>query len=106
VTYKKTEAHKMVGYGSLEETSPLLEQNHIERQSKKSPKWKAPTCFAPNGTFSRVTALLLMSLVGFGAFFCFDNPGALQTEVQYRYYNKYGGRHFTSPTMYCKCLET
>jgi len=30
----------------------------------------------------RVTALILMSLVGFGAFFCFDNPGALQTEIK------------------------
>jgi len=27
-------------------------------------------------------ALVLMSLVGFGAFFCFDNPGALQTEIK------------------------
>jgi len=32
---------------------------------------------------SRGLALLLMSLVGFGCFFCFDNPGALQSEVKH-----------------------
>ena len=40
---------------------------------------------------SRVLALLLMSTVGFGAFFCFDNPGALQNEVfrkKEKFYNK------------------
>ena len=35
----------------------------------------------PVGLVTKAGALLLMSLVGFGAFFCFDNPGALQTEV-------------------------
>lgn len=40
---------------------------------------------------SRALALLLMSTVGFGAFFCFDNPGALQNEVfrkKEKFYNK------------------
>ena len=30
---------------------------------------------------TRILALLLMSLLGFGSFFCFDNPGALQSQV-------------------------
>jgi len=30
---------------------------------------------------SQVVGLLLMSIIGFGAFFCFDNPGALQTQL-------------------------
>jgi len=72
----------MVGYGSIGETSPLLEQRQKERQSQQSPRWRAPACLAPTGLVSRVTGLMLMSLVGFGAFFCFDNPGALQTEIK------------------------
>ena len=80
----------------MEETSPLLGQTKTPKQAKKSPSWRAPTCCAPNGLFSRVTALLLMSLVGFGAFFCFDNPGALQTEVQY---TSYGISRFKMPAL-------
>eukprot|EP00092_Neocalanus_flemingeri_P022365 GFUD01024256.1.p1 GENE.GFUD01024256.1~~GFUD01024256.1.p1 ORF type:complete len:476 (-),score=103.76 GFUD01024256.1:150-1577(-) len=70
----------MVGYGSMEEPSLLLERRQTGRQ--REPRWTAPACCGANGLFSRVTALLLMSLVGFGAFFCFDNPGALQTEMK------------------------
>ena len=40
----------------------------------------------PVGLVTKAGALLLMSLVGFGAFFCFDNPGALQTEVNFVFY--------------------
>ena len=32
----------------------------------------------PNSIFHRLLALALMSLLGFGAYFCMDNPGALQ----------------------------
>jgi hypothetical protein len=30
----------------------------------------------------RVIALTLMCLLGFGSYFCFDNPGALQSELK------------------------
>lgn len=38
-------------------------------------------CAVPRGLSTKVIGLLLMSLIGFGAFFCFDNPGALQTQL-------------------------
>jgi len=39
------------------------------------------SCASPRGLSTKVIGLLLMSLIGFGAFFCFDNPGALQTQL-------------------------
>ena len=54
-----------------DETSPLI--SPVEPPQ--------PRLWSPTSLVTRVTALVLMSLVGFGAFFCFDNPGALQTEV-------------------------
>ena len=35
----------------------------------------------PDGLFHRLIALSLMSLLGFGAYFCMDNPGALQVTI-------------------------
>ena len=32
--------------------------------------------------FLRLMALILMCLLGFGSYFCFDNPGALQTPIK------------------------
>ena len=61
----------MGGIVIIDETSPLI------------PPLETPCTrvWSPTSLATRVTALVLMSLVGFGAFFCFDNPGALQTEV-------------------------
>ena len=36
----------------------------------------------PTGFGHRVIALTLMCLLGFGSYFCFDNPGALQVELK------------------------
>ena len=35
-------------------------------------------CCHPQRFGHRITALVLMCLLGFGSYFCFDNPGALQ----------------------------
>ena len=32
--------------------------------------------------FHRLIALVFMCLLGFGSYFCFDNPGALQSELK------------------------
>ena len=66
----------------LSETTPLLhrEDNHVYKE--KSETRVARDWTGPDGLLTRIVALILMSVVGFGAFFCFDNPGALQTEVQ------------------------
>ena len=36
----------------------------------------------PQAFLHRVFALILMCLLGFGSYFCFDNPGALQSEMK------------------------
>ena len=42
----------------------------------------------PDGLFHRLIALALMSLLGFGAYFCMDNPGALQVRIIYFFYSR------------------
>ena len=62
------------------ENSPLLGVQEVPSddltKDSQRPETENPVSF-----LSRALALLLMSAVGFGAFFCFDNPGALQNEV-------------------------
>lgn len=43
----------------------------------------AGSCFChPKAFCHRLIALVLMCLLGFGSYFCFDNPGALQREIK------------------------
>ena len=64
------------------ETTPLIQSDKDNSDIRADrPRAGSASTFGPNGIGTRVIALLLMSVVGFGAFFCFDNPGALQTEV-------------------------
>ena len=39
----------------------------------------------PDALCHRLIALSLMSLLGFGAYFCMDNPGALQVVIDHFY---------------------
>lgn len=39
-------------------------------------------CCHPKAFCHRLQALVLMCLLGFGSYFCFDNPGALQVREQ------------------------
>ena len=39
-------------------------------------------CCHPKAFCHRLQALILMCLLGFGSYFCFDNPGALQVREQ------------------------
>lgn len=41
----------------------------------------SPFCH-PQAFVHRVIALTMMCLLGFGSYFCFDNPGALQSEIK------------------------
>ena len=61
----------------LDERTPLLVDVNLAPSSLS----RAGGC-GPDGWVTRITALLLMSFIGFGAFFCYDNPGALQSEVR------------------------
>jgi len=41
------------------------------------------SCFChPQSLFHRIIALVMVCLLGFGSYFCFDNPGALQSEIK------------------------
>jgi len=41
------------------------------------------SCFChPQALLHRIIALALMCLLGFGSYFCYDNPGALQSEIK------------------------
>ena len=43
----------------------------------------AGSCFChPQRAVHKMIALFLMCLLGFGSYFCFDNPGALQNEIR------------------------
>jgi len=44
--------------------------------------WQASCCCHPQALFHRIIALIMMCLLGFGSYFCFDNPGALQSEIK------------------------
>ena len=43
--------------------------------------WAGPLCH-PRAFTHRMIALSLMCLLGFGSYFCYDNPGALQNEIK------------------------
>ena len=73
---------------SYDENTPLLirpnssEDNVKNNDVEASPRENNSSLVGADGLITRVTALILMSIIGFGAFFCFDNPGALQSEVK------------------------
>jgi len=56
---------------SEQETDTLIEDSNI---SGCGISWLCD----PNSLCHRLLALTLMSLLGFGTYFCLDNPGALQ----------------------------
>ena len=43
--------------------------------------WAGPLCH-PRAFLHRMIALSLMCVLGFGSYFCYDNPGALQNEIK------------------------
>ena len=46
------------------------------------PGWEGNCLCHPQALLHRITALLMMCLLGFGSYFCYDNPGALQSEIK------------------------
>ena len=77
----------MNSYVEYDENTPLListnssEDNVKNTNGEACPREHWSSWFGADGLITRISALILMSIIGFGAFFCFDNPGALQTEV-------------------------
>ena len=63
---------------SSDNVKDTLNSENTDPRAERS----SSSCCGPDGLGTRIIALLLMSVVGFGAFFCFDNPGALQSEMK------------------------
>ena len=62
----------------LPEVSQDQEQGPLEELTGC---WAGPLCH-PKKFLHRMIALALMSLIGLGSYFCYDNPGALQKEIK------------------------
>jgi len=57
-------------------------QSDTEQPTLELEGWEGSCCCHPQAFIHRVMALILMCLLGFGSYFCFDNPGALQSEMR------------------------
>uniref|UniRef100_A0A4W6C0E9 Lysosomal dipeptide transporter MFSD1 n=1 Tax=Lates calcarifer TaxID=8187 RepID=A0A4W6C0E9_LATCA len=51
------------------------------RQTARGPDRPMPAICDPSHLLHRVVVLLFMCFLGFGSYFCYDNPAALQTQV-------------------------
>ncbi|XP_030599305.1 lysosomal dipeptide transporter MFSD1 isoform X2 [Archocentrus centrarchus] len=60
-----------------EERQSLLGENDGDREPGKP----MPAICDPNHLLHRVVVLVFMCFLGFGSYFCYDNPAALQTQV-------------------------
>jgi len=56
--------------------------SETEYECDDIPGWEG-SCFChPQALLHRIIALILMCLLGFGSYFCYDGPGALQSEIK------------------------
>ncbi|KAI4893440.1 hypothetical protein NFI96_011460 [Prochilodus magdalenae] len=60
-----------------EETERLFNENHHDRGNSRR---MSPFC-DPNHLLHRIVVLFFMCFLGFGSYFCYDNPAALQKQV-------------------------
>ncbi|KAM6933433.1 lysosomal dipeptide transporter MFSD1 [Xenentodon cancila] len=51
------------------------------RQADRGAARPLPTCCDPRHILHRIVVLVFMCFLGFGSYFCYDNPAALQTQV-------------------------
>lgn len=63
-----------------EEVSHAAEEDSPGRNNRQDNELALPSggCCMPSSTSHRFMALVFMCLLGFGSYFCYDNPGALQ----------------------------
>jgi len=57
------------------------EQSNIQAE-KQEEEYQGNCCTDPRSRCHRLVALILMCLLGFGSYFCMDNPAALQQETK------------------------
>lgn len=68
----------------LNENTPLLENNVKEDPKEEQAPYNGGCNFFcnPQSSCHKAIALLLICSIGFGNYFCYDNPGALQHPIQ------------------------
>ncbi|CAG0921713.1 unnamed protein product [Notodromas monacha] len=66
------------------DVAPLIRDEDSRDSTEQEPDLKVGCdfCCNPNRTCYRFIALFLMCFMGFGSYFCYDNPGALQTYIK------------------------
>ena len=62
------------------DTVQILDNDYEESQQTETTK-KIVACH-PDSICMKLIALILMCTLGFGSYFCYDNPGALQNEIK------------------------
>ncbi len=71
-------------YGGLRQRRlrQLEDDAEVDLSSLEGRFWSGSWLCHPQRAGHRLAALVLMCLFGFGSYFCFDNPGALQREIK------------------------
>ncbi|RZB39821.1 major facilitator superfamily domain-containing protein 1 [Asbolus verrucosus] len=69
----------MEGGPNIQEVEGTVDSSTNETEANSG--W-AFSCCDPRGTMHRFVALIFMCFLGFGSYFCYDNPGALQNELR------------------------
>lgn len=62
----------------MSDTEHLVDTNSEEESISEE---RTPCCH-PNSFWHKLFGLILMCTLGFGSYFCYDNPGALQDEIK------------------------
>ncbi|KAG8001954.1 Major facilitator superfamily domain-containing protein 1 [Nibea albiflora] len=64
-----------------DERQSLLGDENDGREADRGPGRPMPAICDPSHLLHRVVVLVFMCFLGFGSYFCYDNPAALQTQV-------------------------
>ena len=75
-TYSETEPYTLINRDRAAGGGPQVQISSNDDQ------YEGSALCDPRSFIHRLMALILMCLLGFGSYFCFDNPGALQTSIK------------------------
>ena len=66
------------------EIVPIIDNQSLEEEEEECIERRTDqrNCFHPDSVIMKSLALLLMCTLGFGSYFCYDNPGALQDDFK------------------------
>ncbi|XP_040284090.1 major facilitator superfamily domain-containing protein 1 isoform X1 [Bufo bufo] len=67
---------------AVEDEQEALLPESDDGSSSSVPRRRMPAICDPSRFAHRIVVLMLMCFLGFGSYFCYDNPAALQTQVQ------------------------